>query len=446
MRLRKAKAFTLTELLVVVIVLGVLATVAVPKFSRVLETRRTTEAENMLSAVRTEQEVRCTMGKPYLSPEQRNQVMTLAKAGVSGNYDYQLLNGGIEAHREGKYTLRMWYKTGEICCEGDGCADLNKNYPICSGSAPVDECASEESIPSVPCTGSSTESCGCNGGGTRSRTCDTSTGIWSDWGACSIPNECFCDGPTTQSCGCNNGGTQSRTCDTNTGIWSNWGSCSIPEDCDCPGSMPSGTGTTRSCNTCGQQTLSFICNTETWTWQGVWSDCSVGNESECEPEDPEDPDPECTGVKSKWDGTRCVCPGSYDYYVASTNACCSYMTPKVDGGGCWSKRRKWAWVSKNPVVQSGTVYDPMWISAQSCSEQSNWRYPPCASGVSAGVGCNEDAASDEVRGGSGTACTISCSFSSQGTEWTRTESILVCLKEGEEVWTQLWDPSTDRNY
>ena len=53
-KMRK-KAFTLTELLVVVIVLGVLAAVAVPKFSRVLETRKTSEAEEIFSAVRTEQ-------------------------------------------------------------------------------------------------------------------------------------------------------------------------------------------------------------------------------------------------------------------------------------------------------------------------------------------------------------------------------------------------------
>ena len=138
---KKNRAFTLTELLVVVIVLGVLATVAATKFSRVLETRRTTEAENMLSVVRTEQEARCAMGKPYFGPEQRNQVMTLAKAGTSPNYNYELIDGGIEAHRGEKYALRMWYKTGEICCEGDGCADLSKSYPICSGEAPEDECA-----------------------------------------------------------------------------------------------------------------------------------------------------------------------------------------------------------------------------------------------------------------------------------------------------------------
>ena len=59
---KKNKAFTLTELLVVVIVLGVLAAVAVPKFTRVLETRKTTEAEEIFAAVRTEQENRCVDG------------------------------------------------------------------------------------------------------------------------------------------------------------------------------------------------------------------------------------------------------------------------------------------------------------------------------------------------------------------------------------------------
>ena len=40
---RKKKAFTLTELLVVVIVIGVLSAVVLPKFSKVIETRKTTE-------------------------------------------------------------------------------------------------------------------------------------------------------------------------------------------------------------------------------------------------------------------------------------------------------------------------------------------------------------------------------------------------------------------
>ena len=61
----KKKAFTLTELLVVVIVIGVLAAIVLPKFSKVMETRKTTEAEELMAAVRTEQERRCALDKPY---------------------------------------------------------------------------------------------------------------------------------------------------------------------------------------------------------------------------------------------------------------------------------------------------------------------------------------------------------------------------------------------
>ena len=62
---KRKKAFTLTELLVVVIVIGVLSAVVLPKFSKVVETRKTTEAEELMSAVRTEQEKRCALDKSY---------------------------------------------------------------------------------------------------------------------------------------------------------------------------------------------------------------------------------------------------------------------------------------------------------------------------------------------------------------------------------------------
>ena len=53
--IRRKRAFTLTELLIVVIVIGVLSAVTLPKFNRVIENRKVTEAEEMMSAVRTEQ-------------------------------------------------------------------------------------------------------------------------------------------------------------------------------------------------------------------------------------------------------------------------------------------------------------------------------------------------------------------------------------------------------
>ncbi|MBR4682186.1 MAG: prepilin-type N-terminal cleavage/methylation domain-containing protein, partial [Elusimicrobiaceae bacterium] len=66
-KINKKKAFTLTELLVVVVIIGILATVALPKFNKVLMTRRTTEAEEIMRAIRTEQERRCALDKPYVT-------------------------------------------------------------------------------------------------------------------------------------------------------------------------------------------------------------------------------------------------------------------------------------------------------------------------------------------------------------------------------------------
>ena len=188
---KKNKAFTLTELLVVVIVLGVLAAVAVPKFTRVLETRKTTEAEDIFAAVRTEQENRCVFGKKYLTD--KKQLTMLAGADNSANYTYSLTNQGITAATSKGYQLKMLsYKDGQICCEGEYCGSLNKSYPSCSAlSVASDECAGEVTEDNKMCSPSSkpTSSESCNGCGTRTRsvTCDTGTGSWVAglWGECS---------------------------------------------------------------------------------------------------------------------------------------------------------------------------------------------------------------------------------------------------------------------
>ena len=249
---KKNKAFTLTELLVVVIVLGVLAAVAVPKFTRVLETRKTTEAEEIFAAVRTEQENRCVFGKNYLTD--KTQLSMLSGADNSGSYAYSLTGQGIVASSDKGYQLKMpSYKDGQICCEGAYCESLNKSYPSCSAiSVSTDECAGETlptwerfpcAINNRPVTNEPCNECGTR---TRSVTCNTATGKWvtGSWSACSkTEEECSptktCDesAKPEASQSCNECGTQRRsvTCDTNTGVWQSgdWGSCSVASSDEC---------------------------------------------------------------------------------------------------------------------------------------------------------------------------------------------------------------------
>lgn len=241
---QKKKAFTLTELLVVVIVIGVLAAVVLPKYSKVMETRKTTEAEELMAAVRTEQEKRCALDKDYLSDF--SKLADILPSTDTKNFTYTATTTGIEARSKGKYgyTLKMpSYADGRLCCDSaEQCANLNKDYPLCSDLiARADYQSGDE------CAG--------------------------------LPPVIECSGAATQACGCAKAGTQTRTCDTSTGKWSEWSECSVSEVCECTGEKPE---ETQSCNKCGVQKRTVTCDTTTGAWSvGEWSECDK-EESECE--------------------------------------------------------------------------------------------------------------------------------------------------------------------
>ena len=181
------KAFTLTELLIVVIVLGVLSAVAVPKFSRVLETRKTTEAEHVLTALRAEQEHRCVLGKEYQLQTGRTETLADAKSGK--NYTYSLTRTGAKATSAKGYSIQMpSYKNGVLCCEGSYCNSLNKSYPSCdSVSVPQDECASSCSDCSCP-EYAAGNPCACDAGYAAAHSCECA-------------NECSCEeNPNQEKC------------------------------------------------------------------------------------------------------------------------------------------------------------------------------------------------------------------------------------------------------
>ena len=204
------KAFTLTELLIVVIVLGVLSAVAVPKFSRVLETRKTTEAEDVLTSLRAEQEHRCVLGKEYQLQTGRTETLADAKNGK--NYTYSLTRTGAKATSAKGYSIQMpSYKNGVLCCEGSYCNSLNKSYPSCdSVSVPQDECASPCSDCSCPEYAAGNR-CACDAGYASANPCECSPNscVCSSYAAanpceCS-PNSCACPSyAAAHSCECAN--------------------------------------------------------------------------------------------------------------------------------------------------------------------------------------------------------------------------------------------------
>ena len=128
---KRKKAFTLTELLVVVIVIGVLSAVVLPKFSKVVETRKTTEAEELMSAVRTEQEKRCVLDKNYLTDFKA--IGDIAASKNSKNYAYSLTSTGMEAQSKGKYgyTLKMpSYADGLLSVNSYGRRSMSVVLPV----------------------------------------------------------------------------------------------------------------------------------------------------------------------------------------------------------------------------------------------------------------------------------------------------------------------------
>lgn len=244
----KKKAFTLTELLVVVIVIGVLSAAVLPKFSRVIETRKTTEAEELMAAIRTEQERRCALDKPYLTDFAK--LSDWVKTSETKNYSLALQNKGISAGSKGKYNYQLKmpsYADGRICCSGSDCGNLNKNYPSCEElvqspnfQESPDSCEGESSVSGpavIPCSGEKRVRQACTAGNTcgfetRTAVCNTATGEWM-YGAW---NKSACEARPATSQDCPSGtGTQTRSVVCKNGSWEigGWtGTCTSSGECD----------------------------------------------------------------------------------------------------------------------------------------------------------------------------------------------------------------------
>ena len=327
------RAFTLTELLIVVIVIGVLSAVTLPKFNRVIENRKVTEAEEMMSAVRTEQERRCTLDQNYTT--NFDSLSDVIASANTKNYTYSLQSQGISAKsNSGDYTLKILsYEDGSYCCTGAGCKKLNKNYPDCAGlSFPTSNCAGTEGAITPPGTeptpgepetpecsnGAVQGSQSCNGCGTQT-TQKCVGGKWvASLGECSktveeCASECA-EGTVSGSQTCNGCGTQT----TQKCVGGKWvaslGECSkTVEECasECAEGTVSGSQT---CNGCGTQTTQKCVGGK---WVASLGECSKTVEecSTCTEGETRKSETSCGSgcgvvleacIKGKWQGVNCV--------------------------------------------------------------------------------------------------------------------------------------------
>ncbi len=319
----KKKAFTLTELLVVVIVIGVLSAAVLPKFSKVVETRKTTEAEELMGSIRTEQEKRCALDKPYLTD--LSAMRDVVKKTETKNYALTLKDKGIIASSKGSYSYKLQmpsYADGRICCEGNDCGKLNKSYPTCEElkkktdyQVSPQSCAGVESEPEAElkeCVGASVQSCGCQGKGTQTRTCNVTTGQWSSWSACSVSAQCECSGEKKVSQACTTSGTcgfetRTATCNTATGEWTygawNKSACSAKPE------------TTQSCGDGykGSQTRTAVCKNGSWELGDWTGECTALS---CDPDGSKENDCwagmtfDCDNGfvgETRWDASTCEC-------------------------------------------------------------------------------------------------------------------------------------------
>ncbi len=366
----KKKAFTLTELLVVVIVIGVLSAAVLPKFNKVIETRKTTEAEELMASIRTEQEKRCALDKQYLT--KMSELTDIVKKDVTKNYAYTLENKGIIASSKGNYSYNLQmpsYADGRICCSGNDCEKLNKNYPKCEGfnyEPSPDSCAGKvEEAKSEPkaCTGTAQTERACSSGcGTehRTATCNTSTGSW-EYGAwdnnCTVKPE-----PETKDCDSGYTGTQTRVAVCKNGAWemSDWaGTCT--KNAGCEGEKPADLITTCG-SSCSVQQIPYVCKEVTsgkWQWipdSSQSSGCHLADGADCER--PGQTKGECfiytpgkpqAGIaptyrqqvcssSCKWELTACEstspsCSSGYTYNASSGKCCRSVQSVRSASAG-----------------------------------------------------------------------------------------------------------------
>ncbi len=128
------QGFTLTEVLVTVVIIGILAAVVLPKYRKMMDAYKTAEAERLMESVRSVQEAYYELNGAYLPPNKVSVFPGLDGRFESENFTYILGEDYMTAESYNQslsYTLEMDFDSGEICCDGEDCAQLDTIYEGC---------------------------------------------------------------------------------------------------------------------------------------------------------------------------------------------------------------------------------------------------------------------------------------------------------------------------
>ncbi|MGN0023163.1 MAG: type IV pilin protein [Elusimicrobiaceae bacterium] len=260
--LKGRKGFTLMEVLVTVIIVGVLAAIAYPVFSKSIAKARATEAVNLLEIVRSKQIKNFASRQTYVTDV--NELGKLTNNKESANTGYIVVNdkyyvaldgtnacAKVEYRKPGSdnaiFTFTTGYETAGLGCTGNVCTSfgdiIGTADEVCNVEIPVEPEPEPDPCPSG-CPGNPPT---CDPGTTSSYTCDTTTCQWK--GSCDpIPG--WCDGQTRDCTSAEGTGCQ-QTCSGTT-----WGSCT----CD-NGPQVCQTGETKTEDNCV-----YTCSNDTWNY------------------------------------------------------------------------------------------------------------------------------------------------------------------------------------
>ena len=131
------KGFTLMELLIVVVIIGLLSSIAIPMYKKAVEKSRASEALTTMSAV-TKSEHDWYLVKNNYTTDFANLDIDLSGTMENGKlkttfYNYELLETGVFAQRaNGEYSLYRDYDTSQIMCTPSThyiCDGLGVSFP-----------------------------------------------------------------------------------------------------------------------------------------------------------------------------------------------------------------------------------------------------------------------------------------------------------------------------